>query len=33
VVAALRKLFGGHTTESVEQRPSEAGGEAQVREE
>ncbi len=33
VVAALRKQFGGHTTESVEQRPSEAGGEAQVREE
>jgi 6-phosphogluconate dehydrogenase len=32
VVAALRKEFGGHTTESVEQRPSEAGGEARVRE-
>jgi 6-phosphogluconate dehydrogenase len=30
VVAALRKQFGGHTTESIEQRPSEAGGEAQV---
>ncbi|MDQ3353944.1 MAG: decarboxylating 6-phosphogluconate dehydrogenase [Actinomycetota bacterium] len=32
VVAALRNQFGGHTTESVEQRPSEAGGEAQIRE-
>jgi 6-phosphogluconate dehydrogenase len=33
VVAALRKEFGGHATQSVEQRPNEAGGEAQVREE
>ena len=32
VVAALRKQFGGHTTETVEQRPQEAGGEAHVRE-
>ena len=32
VVAALRKQFGGHTTETVEQRPSEAGGEEQMRE-
>jgi hypothetical protein len=31
VVAALRKEFGGHTTESVEQRPNEAGAGAQVR--
>jgi len=31
VVAALRKEFGGHTTQSVEQRPNEAGGEAKVR--
>jgi 6-phosphogluconate dehydrogenase len=31
VVAALRNQFGGHTTESVEQRPSEAGGGAQIR--
>ncbi len=30
VVAALRKQFGGHTTETVEQRPAEAGGEARV---
>ncbi len=30
VVAALRNQFGGHTVESVEQRPSDAG--AQVRE-
>ncbi|MDP8986892.1 MAG: decarboxylating 6-phosphogluconate dehydrogenase [Actinomycetota bacterium] len=30
VVAALREQFGGHTTESIEQRPSEAGGEARV---
>ncbi len=30
VVAALRQQFGGHTTETVEQRPSEAGGEARV---
>ncbi len=32
VVAALRKQFGGHTTETVEQRPREAGGEARVQE-
>jgi 6-phosphogluconate dehydrogenase len=32
VVAALRKQFGGHTTETAEQRPSEAGGEEQMRE-
>ncbi|MBW3574141.1 MAG: decarboxylating 6-phosphogluconate dehydrogenase [Actinobacteria bacterium] len=32
VVAALRKQFGGHTVETVEQRPREAGGEARVRE-
>ena len=30
VVAALRKQFGGHTIETVEQRPSEAGGEVQL---
>ncbi|MBW3626536.1 MAG: decarboxylating 6-phosphogluconate dehydrogenase [Actinobacteria bacterium] len=30
VVAALRKQFGGHTTETVEQRPAEAGGEGRV---
>ncbi len=32
VVAALRKQFGGHTTESVEQRPHEAGDEERNRE-
>ncbi len=32
VVAALRKQFGGHTIETAEQRPSEAGGEEQMRE-
>ncbi len=31
-VAALRQQFGGHTVESVEQRPDEAGAEAKVRE-
>ena len=30
VVAALREQFGGHTTETIEQRPSEEGGEARV---
>ena len=33
VVAALRKQFGGHSTESVEQRPHEAGDEERIREE
>ena len=32
VVAALRKQFGGHTTESVEQRPHEAGDQERNRE-
>lgn len=31
VVAALRKQFGGHTTETAEQRPHRAGGEARIR--
>ncbi|MDP9005866.1 MAG: decarboxylating 6-phosphogluconate dehydrogenase [Actinomycetota bacterium] len=33
VVAALRKQFGGHSTESVEQRPHGAGDEERIREE
>jgi 6-phosphogluconate dehydrogenase len=32
VVAALRQQFGGHTTETAEQRPRQAGGETRIRE-